>query len=168
MTATLVVGLRTHRRQALALAAAVLLAWPRQLPAQAQPDPLARLDAGQRRAVEAFLAQRSTPREGTGQAEQVELGDLDGDGRAELVLLWTFLGPTFALSHVEVFKPAPKAWAHAASADAWGQVERMQVVGAEIRVHTLMPGPKDARCCPTLKNVQTLRWSAGKLVGAGP
>lgn len=168
MSAALVVGLRTHRRQALALVAGVLFAWPPQVPAQAQPDPLARLDTAQRRAVEQFLAKHSAPREGTGQADQVELADLDGDGRAELVLLWTFLGPTFAWSRVEVFKPGPKAWASAASADAWGQVERMQVVGAEIRVHTLMPGPKDARCCPTLKKVQTLRWSAGKLASARP
>ncbi len=151
--------------------------------ATAADDPLVKLDAAQRRVVQQFLKKRSAPGEGQAQAHAVELADIDGDGAPDIVLLWTLLGPTFASSTLTLIaRPArpgatagatasatpstAAAWRETGSADIFGQAERLRVQGREILVDTLTLGPKDARCCPSVKKVQRLRWAAGRLVAA--
>ena len=153
-----------NRRLLLAASAGLIIATP----AWAQDDPVARLDAPQRAAVQKLLDRESRPGEGSAQANQVELADVDGDGRPEMILLWTFLGPTYWRSQVTVFQPQGAAWRERASTPAWGMVERMTVQGREIRIATLMLGPSDPRCCPTRKAVQRVRWAGGKLVSNKP
>ncbi len=152
-----------YRRLMLTLAAAALLAAPLQAGAQAQPDPLAALDASQRRALQGFLKKRSEPGHGDAQADKALLADLDGDGQPELVLLWTFMGPTFALSQVALFTGGAGGWRERASADIVGQAQSMAIERGEIRIATLRLGPRDARCCPSVKSLQRLRWVGSKL-----
>lgn len=152
-----------NRRHLLLAGASAWLLAPSAVSAQAEADPLATLDSAQRRAVKAFLARHSTPREGGAQPTQVLLADMDGDGHAELVLLWIFLGPTFAHSHVAVFTSSAAGWRDRAHADVLGQAQGMSIKGNEIRIASLTLGPNDGRCCPSVKAIQRLRWSAGKI-----
>lgn len=151
----------------LAVAAWASVSWPAPAAAQQAVDPLARLDAAQRRAVDAFLDRTARPGDGAGQADQVELADLDGDGRPEVVLLWTFLGPTYWHSHVAVFAQAGNAWRERGKFDVAGMPQKMSIDGRVVRIDTLVLGPKDPRCCPTVAKVQRLQWTAGKLVSSG-
>ncbi len=153
-----------NRRQGLlGLAAAALpaLSWAQ----AATPDPLATLDAGQQRAVREHLKSLARPGEGDAEASAVVTADLDGDGRSEMVLWWTFYGPTFAYSGLTVFAGPPR-WRAAGRADLTGIVERVAVERGVIRVDAKTLGPNDARCCPTKAVVGRYRWSAGKLVKA--
>ncbi len=148
---------------------------PAASPAVATPNPLAKLDPAQRRVVQQLLKKRQAPGEGQAQADSVELADIDGDGKPDIVLLWTLLGPTFASSSVTLVSrlmPPSRAggdaggWRETARADVFGQAVRLRVQGREIVVDTLTLGPKDARCCPSVRQVQRLRWLDGRLVAA--
>jgi hypothetical protein len=132
--------------------------------AQQPPDPLARLDAAQRSAVKAKLTKATTQDRGDAQADAAQSADLDGDGKAELVLLWTFLGPTYWWSRVTVFHAAGTGWREGPTAQVDGQVQGMSIKGDRIQVAALTLGPNDPRCCPTRKSAQRLRLQGGKLV----
>lgn len=147
----------------LLLSMTLITAWPLRAAAQSAPvDPLAALDAPQRRAVADFLKRRSRPGEGDAAAEQWLQADLDGDGQAEGVLLWTFLGPTFAHSGLAVFAGAP-GWRLAGEAALTGMVDGVSIEGRQIRVDAKTLGPGDARCCPSKAIVERFRWVGGKL-----
>lgn len=152
-----------NRRHLMLAAASACLLAPGSGSAQVEPDPLAVLDSAQRRALKAFLVRHSTPNEGGAQATQVLLADMDGDGQAELVLLWIFLGPTFAHAHVALFTASAAGWRDRAHADLLGQAQSMGIKGNEIRIASLTHGPNDGRCCPSVKSIQRLRWAGGKL-----
>jgi hypothetical protein len=130
----------------------------------AQADPLAGLDKAQVRAVQQFLKKQSQPGQGDAQPDSAHASDLDGDGKPEVVLLWTFLGPTYGWSRVTLFTPAAQGWRHAASVDVAGQAQGLRLRGRDIEVDTLTLGPSDARCCPSVKHVQRIRWQGGALV----
>jgi hypothetical protein len=153
-------------RRSWVCAGALLAALP--WPAAAQPDPLARLDASQRRVVQQFLRKSATDGTSGASAFAVELADIDRDGKAEMVLLWTAFFGNSSASQITLFTPRGTGWREAGSTDVWGYVERLSLEGAVIRIDTLMPGPKDARCCPSLKKVQRVHWEGGKLFSARP
>lgn len=134
--------------------------------APAAPNPaelLATLDAAQRRAVQQVFRKNTSGGEGA-QADALAHGDLDGDGKPEMVMLWTLLGPTYHRASVSVFTSAANGWREVGTADVLGQAQKLSLQGTLIRVDTLTAGPSDARCCPTRKSVQRLRLQAGKLV----
>lgn len=133
--------------------------------AQQQPvDPLARVDAPLRSLVQRHIANESKGDRGGTEVVAAEQADLDADGKPELVVLWTFLGPTYWWSRVSVFTRAGNSWRVAGTTAADGIVERLRVKGSEIQVDTMVAGPNDPRCCPSKKTVQRIRWQGGKLV----
>jgi hypothetical protein len=151
------------RRAALAGAALWLLAGG----ALSQPqraDPLARVDAPLRSLVQRHIANETKGDRGGTEVVGAEQADLDGDGKPELVVLWTFLGPTYWWSRVSVFTRAGPAWRAAGTTAADGIVEGLRIKGTEINVDTMVAGPNDPRCCPSRKAVQRIRWQGGKLV----
>lgn len=91
------------------------------------------------------------------------ISDLNGDGKPDIVLLWDALGPTFGYSKMSIFLDQGKNY-RTLTADLPGQVERLTAAGSTITVNTLLPGPKDPRCCPTLKKRVAYQWTGDKLV----
>jgi hypothetical protein len=89
--------------------------------------------------------------------------DLNGDGQPDIVLLWDALGPTFGYSRMSIFLDQGKNY-RTLTTDLGGQVEKLSVKGSTIVVDSLMPGPNDARCCPTRKVQMRYQWTGGKLV----
>lgn len=153
-----------NRRSLLAWAA--LAGLPLGLRAQTPPDPLAALRVDQRRAVQAFVRRQGEPGDGSANAEQVIVVDLDGNGQPELAVWWTFYGPTFAYSGLGVLAATAKGWRIAGQSPLTGIVERMSVEGGAIRVDAKTLNKGDPRCCPTKKVVERFRWAGGKLVKA--
>lgn len=117
--------------------------------AQQPPDPLARADAFLRPVVHRHIANETKGDRGGTEVVAAEQADLDGDGKPEWVVLWTRLGAP----------PGRRRRTGRCS----GCASR-----APRAVDTLMPGPNDARCCPTRKTVQRVRWQGGKLVSNQP
>lgn len=88
--------------------------------------------------------------------------DLNGDGKPDIVLQWDVMGPTWSLPKLSVFIDQGRTY-RTLTTDLTGQIEKLSVNGGVIRLDTLTLGPKDARCCPTLKKQVRYRWANDKL-----
>jgi hypothetical protein len=122
-----------------------------------------------RRVAEQFIATKqaaASPQEAY-EAGDIATADLDGDGAAEIVVLWTMLGPTYWHHGVTVLARNGQRYVPAGEADEpLGSVEGMAVHNGVIELKTKWPGPNDARCCPTVAKTLRYRWSAGRLTPA--
>jgi len=112
--------------------------------------------------VAKFLASQPTD-QGSNEPLTHQIADVDGDGKPDIVLLWNVMGPTSAWPKLTLFLDTGRTW-RALTANLSGIVEKLDVKGSNITVGTLMLGPKDPRCCPTVKTQIHMRWQAGKLV----
>jgi len=131
----------------------------------APPDNPAAID----RAVKAYIARldkQLAENQEKADPKQIETADLDGDGRAEVVLLYATYGPTFWDAGLTVFTERGEGYVVAAeSNDALGNtVEGIDVRDGLIYVNALWEGPDDARCCPSVKRTTAYRWQGKKLV----
>lgn len=118
--------------------------------------------AGANKVIDQFLAAQSRE-QGSPEAFSHQIADVDADGRPDIVLLWNVMGPTSAWPKLTLFLDNGGSY-RALTANLWGQIEKLDVRGADIVVSTLMPGPNDPRCCPTQKRRINMRWQGGKLV----
>jgi hypothetical protein len=122
-----------------------------------------------RRIAEQFLATKqatASPQEAY-EAGDIATADLNGDGEAEVVVLWTMLGPTYWHHGVTVLARSGQRYIPAGEAEEpLGSVEGMVVRNGIIELKTKWPGPNDARCCPTVPKTLRYRWSAGRLTPA--
>jgi len=113
--------------------------------------------------VQARLNQESV------EPSQTEIADLDGDGKAEIVLLTVSYGPTFWSNSLAVFTDRGNGYALAAeSSDALGSVEKMDIERGLIRVKAKWPGPNDPRCCPSIDKTAYYRWQGNRLLQTSP
>ena len=119
-------------------------------------------DAGAKAVITRFMGSQKIEGMDTS-ARQHVVADLNSDGKPDIVLLWDALGPTFGYSKMSVFLDQGKNY-RTITTDLPGQVETLTVKGSTILVDTLLPGPKDPRCCPTLKKRMTYQWMGDKLV----
>lgn len=103
------------------------------------------------------------------EATQTVVADLDGDGRDEIVLLTTLLGPTYWNHSVTVFADRGKGHVVAASTDSpLGMVESIAARDGLILVKAKWPGPNDPRCCPSVEKTTAYAWQGNKLVETRP
>src|SRR5512147_2317886 len=127
-----------------ALYLAVLFALAVQMPAAYALD-----DNGAKAVVAKFMSSQKIEGMDTS-ARQHVIADLNGDGRPDIVLLWDALGPTFGYSKMSIFLDQGKNY-RTLTTDLEGQVDKITVKGSTILVDTMALGPKDPRCCPTIK-----------------
>jgi hypothetical protein len=118
-------------------------------------------EAGAKLVITKFLASQ-TSNNGTASEAQHVITDLNGDGKPDIVLMWNVLGPTYFFPKLTIFLDQGRNY-RALTADLQGQTEKLTVNNNDIVIDTLMPGPKDPRCCPTLKRQLRYRWARGKL-----
>jgi hypothetical protein len=100
---------------------------------------------------------------------QTVVADLDGDGKAEIVLLTTLLGATYWNCSVTVFTDRGKGHVVAASTDTpLGMVDSIAVKDGSIHVSAKWPAPNDSRCCPSLQRTTAYAWQGNQLVETRP
>lgn len=104
------------------------------------------------------------PAEVTYEAVKTVIGDLDADGKPEIIVQKALLGPTYWSYQLEVFVDRGKGYVHAATGDLWGDVQSISVDRGVVVVKSKMPAPNDPRCCPTLEKTFRYRWRNGKLI----
>ena len=92
------------------------------------------------------------------------IGDLDGDGKPEIVLQTALLGPTYWSYQLDVFVDRGKGYQHAGTGELWGDVQSIGIDKGAVVVKTKMPAPNDPRCCPTLDKTYRYLWQGDKVV----
>ncbi|MES2719083.1 MAG: hypothetical protein V4795_25205 [Pseudomonadota bacterium] len=114
----------------------------------ADDNALKALDAAQKQGVAAFLKRQG----GDGNPPSADQALVTADGR--VLLQWTrYFGNSHA-SSLSLLERGPKGWRQAGQAELVGIVEQVRLDGDTVRVDALTLGPKDPRCCPTVKVVQ--------------
>lgn len=129
--------------------------------ALASPAALALDENGAKLVITKFLASQKSNNGDASEAQHV-INDLNGDGKPDIILMWNVLGPTYFFPKLTIFLDQGRTY-RALTADLKGQTQKLTVKGPDIVIDTLMPGPKDPRCCPTLKRQLRYRWAGGKL-----
>ena len=89
--------------------------------------------------------------------------DLNGDGKADIVLIWAAIGPTYGYYKMSVFLDQGRNY-RTLTTDLGGDVQKLAVQGQTIVVDLLTMGPNDPRCCPSVKAQRRFQWTGQKLV----
>jgi hypothetical protein len=113
-------------------------------------------------AVKRFLASKKTAEEGAESAGSAT-GDLDGDGKPELALVWTTMGPTYWRNTLTVFSKVAGAYRPLASFDLNGDAKLSSVKGGVISVDQTLYAKRDPICCPTVKKMMRYRLTGKKI-----
>jgi hypothetical protein len=120
-----------------------------QAPARAADDDgLKALDATQKKVVASFIQRQN----GDGNSASAERAFVTADGR--ILLLWTSFFGNSQASALALLERGPKGWRQTGKAELRGTIQQIRLNGDEVRVDGLTTGPKDPRCCPTVKVVQ--------------
>lgn len=114
-------------------------------------------------AIKSFLSAQKTESENA-QSVGSAISDLDGDGKPEIVLLWTLLGPTYWSNTLTVFSKAAAGYKPVASLQLEGMAKRLVSVKAGIiLVDQDVYAKNDPRCCPSIKKQMKYRWLGKKI-----
>ncbi|MFL6229353.1 MAG: hypothetical protein ACJ741_11300 [Pyrinomonadaceae bacterium] len=113
-------------------------------------------------AVKKFLASKKTAEE-SAEAAGSATGDLDGDGKPELALVWTTMGPTYWHNTLTVFAQTAGAYKPLASFDLDGEAQLSAVKGGVITVAQTLYAKTDPICCPTVKKLMRYRLVGKKI-----
>jgi hypothetical protein len=113
-------------------------------------------------AVKRFLSSKKTADESAESAGSA-VGDLDGDGKPELALVWTTMGPTYWSNTLTVFSKSTGAYKPLASFDLDGMAQLSSVKGGVISVDQTVYAKGDPICCPTVKKMMRYRLVGKKI-----
>jgi hypothetical protein len=113
--------------------------------------------------INQYLASQKSG-ESDAQSQDSAIGDLNGDGKPEIVLLWVTLGPTYSSTSLTVFADVGKGYTPAASLGLTGQADKVLVKSGVILVDQMLPGKNDPLCCPSLKKQGKFRWTGKKIL----
>jgi hypothetical protein len=98
------------------------------------------------------------------QAQGTAVGDLNADGKPEIVLVWTQLGATFSNNTLTVFTKTGAGYRPLASFPLIGEAELSTVKGGIISVNQVVYAKNDPVCCPTVKKVGKYRLMGKKIL----
>jgi hypothetical protein len=92
------------------------------------------------------------------------VGDLDADGKPEIVLVWTQLGPTFSNNTLTVFAKTNTGYRPVASFPLIGEAALSAVKGGIITLNQTVYAKNDPVCCPTVKKLGKYRLMGKKIL----
>lgn len=113
--------------------------------------------------VKDYLASQKTEQEDA-QSESSAIGDLNGDGKPEIVLVWTQLGPTYSNNTLTVFSKSAAGYKPVASFPLIGEAKLSSVKGGIISVDQMGFAKGDPLCCPTVKKLGKYRLIGKKIL----
>lgn len=113
--------------------------------------------------IQQFLATQSTVMEGA-ESRGSAVADVSGDGKPELVLVWTKLGPTYWSNTLSVLSPTGQL---IASLPLEGTAELENVREQVIEVRQAVYAKGDPTCCPSVRKTLRYRLDGNRLLMEG-
>ena len=113
-------------------------------------------------AIEAFLSSQKSGQEDA-QAQDRAMADLNNDGKPEIVLVWTLLGPTYWRYTLTVFTIVGGRYKPVASFPLEGEAKLNSVKVGIIFIDQKVLGKNDPLCCPSVKKRGKYRWLGKKI-----
>lgn len=113
--------------------------------------------------VKEYLASQKTEQEDT-QEQASAVGDLNGDGKPEIVLVWSLLGPTYSSDTLTVFSKTEVGYKPLATFPLKGEAQLSTVKGGVIFINQKVLGKNDPRCCPSVKKLGKYRLVGKKIL----
>ena len=114
-------------------------------------------------AITQYLAKQKSGNE-EAQAQETLTSDLNGDGKPEVVVVWTLMGPTYWRYTLTVFSKTATVYAPIASLNLDGEAKLSSVKNGIIFVDQKVLGKNDPLCCPSIKKLGKYRLLGKKLV----
>lgn len=114
-------------------------------------------------AIQSFLSSQKAEREDAA-PQASKIVDLNGDGKSEVVLVWTLLGPTYWSNTLTVFTGTATGYKPVASFPLLGEAKLASVKNGLILVDQMLLAKKDPVCCPSIKKQGKYRWLGKKIV----
>lgn len=113
--------------------------------------------------VKDYLASRKTEQEDA-REQASAVGDLNGDGKPEIVLVWSLLGPTYSSDTLTIFSKTEGGYKPLASFPLTGEAQLSSVKGGVIFINQKVLGKNDPRCCPSVKKLGKYRLAGKKIL----
>ena len=113
-------------------------------------------------AIKIYLSSKKTDTEDT-DSQGGATADLNGDGKSEIVLVWTLLGPTYWHNTLTILTKTNKGYKPIATLNLEGEAKLTSVKGGIIYTEEKVYGKNDAICCPSIKKEGKYRW-VGKAI----
>ena len=114
-------------------------------------------------AIKSFLSSQKSESEDA-QPQGSAVADLNGDGKAEIILVWTLLGPTYWHNTLTVFTKAATGYKPGASLPLEGEAKLSSAKAGIIVVEQMVFAKKDPLCCPSIKKLVKYRWLGKKIL----
>lgn len=110
--------------------------------------------------VQKFLLSKESKefKEGT-KSQGSTLSDLDGDGKPELILVWTTLGPTYWHNNLTVLSELEGEYKPVGSMQLIGEAQSPSVKDGIIFVDQVVYADKDPLCCPIVHKKIQYHWN---------
>jgi hypothetical protein len=113
-------------------------------------------------AVQKFLSSQKSENEDA-ESQGSAVADLNGDGKSEIVLVWTTMGPTYWHNTLTVLTKTSRGYKPAASIPLIGEAKLSSTKGGIISVDQKVYAKKDPICCPSIKKQMKYRWQGKKI-----
>jgi hypothetical protein len=113
-------------------------------------------------AIKKFLSSQKSDTEDT-DSQGSAVADLNGDGKPEIVLVWTLLGPTYWHNTVTVFSKTASEYKPVASLQLTGEAKLSSVKAGIIALDQKVYARNDPVCCPSIKKQVKYRWVGKKI-----
>lgn len=113
-------------------------------------------------AVKKFLASQKTNEEEAEPAGSA-VADLDGDGKPEIVLVWTTMGATYWRNTLTVFGKTAGVYKPVATYALDGEAQLSKVTDGVIYVDQKLYAKRDPLCCPSVKRMMKYRLTGKKI-----
>lgn len=113
-------------------------------------------------AIEAFLSSQKSGQEDA-QAQDRAMADLNNDGKPEIVLVWTLLGPTYWRYTLTVFTMVGGRYKPVSSFPLTGEAKLNSVKAGIILIDQKVLAKNDPLCCPSVKKRGKYRWLGKKI-----
>jgi hypothetical protein len=101
-------------------------------------------------AIKHFLSSQKSETE-SADSQGSAVADLDRDGKSEIVLVWTLLGPTYWHNTLTVFSRTAGGYKPFASLQLGGEAKLLSVTRGIIVVDEKVFARNDPRCCPSIQ-----------------
>ena len=108
-------------------------------------------------AIKNYLSSQKSETEDA-QSQDSAIADLNGDGKSEIILVWTLLGPTYWHNTLTILTKTSGGYKAVATFNLKGEAKLSSVKGRIIFVEEKVYGKKDPICCPSIKKQGKYRW----------